>query len=96
MKLPLAISGILFSFSLAQYIDNKGYKFFGGIIDGEYYQIYLLSWFAQQFIGIFYKIGLINYVLCSFLMFFTPFIFTKIVCFIINKYLYKFKIFIGM
>lgn len=92
----LTIIGILFSFSLALFFSNKNIKFCYGLLDGIYYQIYLLSWFFQTGFRMLYQINLFDYEIVCLLMFLGGIIFPLIIVKIINKYFTFLKIFIGL
>jgi len=96
LKYIVAILGIFMSFSIAIYCSNHNHKFLWGLIDGKYYQIYLLAWFFQCGIRIFYQIEAINYITVCFLMFIASFIFPIFITNIIKRHLPKLKIFIGL
>ncbi len=91
-----AILGILFSFIIANYCAKRDIKFLSGIIDGLYYQIYLLSWFFICGARLFYQMHLVNYPTVSLIMFISSFIFPIPITLIIKKYIPKLKIFIGL
>jgi fucose 4-O-acetylase-like acetyltransferase len=91
-----AVLGILLSLSLANwYIRNK-FSFFN-IIDGYYYQIYLLSWFFITFCRIFFyhKIGL-GIFLTDGAMFISGLFLPVVLSKFINKKLNFLKFAIGM
>ena len=92
----VAILGILISFSLSLYCCKHNIKFLWGIIDGKYYQIYLLSWFFQCGMRIFYQMNIISYITVCFLMFIASFVFPLLITSFIKRYFPKFKIFIGL
>lgn len=92
----VAILGIFISFSLSYYCCRHNIKFLWGIIDGKYYQIYLLSWFFQCGMRIFYQINIVNYITVCLLMFIASFIFPILITGFVKRYLPKFKIFIGL
>ncbi len=96
VKIPLALCGIVLSFSMALICSDKNYKFLWGILDGWYYQIYLLSWFAQTGLRIFYQINLISYYTCVIIMILGAFLFSFLMIKIIANYFPRLKIFIGM
>lgn len=95
-NMPLAMCGVLLSFSLAFICTSKNIKFLGGIFDEYYYQIYLLSWFAQTGLRIFYQLKLINYITACIIMFIGAFIFSFIITELIKKFIPKLKVFIGL
>ena len=92
----LAILGILISFSLSMYCCKHNIKFLWGIIDGKYYQIYLLSWFFQCGMRILYQINIVSYVTMCFLMLIASFVFPLLIISFVQRLLPKFKIFIGL
>ncbi len=81
---------------MALICSDKNYKFLWGILDGWYYQIYLLSWFAQTGLRIFYQINLISYYTCVIIMILGAFLFSFLMIKIIANYFPRLKIFIGM
>ena len=92
----LAILGIFISFSLSVYCTRYDIKFLWGIIDGKYYQIYLLSWFFQCGMRIFYQLNIVNYITVCLLMFIASFVFTLPIISLVKRYLPKLKIYIGL
>lgn len=91
-----AITGIILSFIIAYYCSSRNIKFLGGIIDGLYYQIYLLSWFFQCGTRVFYQMHLVNYPTVCIIMFISSFIFPILITAIIKKYIPGLKVFIGL
>ena len=87
--------GILISLSAALYFSGKNIKFFYGIIDGYYYQIYLLAWFGQCGMRTLYQLHILNYETTMALMFVSGIVIPLIITKIIIKYFPKFKICIG-
>ena len=96
IKVLVALLGIIISFRLAIFCDNKKQKFLFGLLDGKYYQIYLLSWFAQTGIRIFYQLNIVNYETIVILMLIGGIVFPLILCALIERYIPRLKIFIGM
>lgn len=91
-----AILGILISFSLATYYCNHNKKFLWGLIDGQYYQVYLLSYFFQSGMRVFYQMSIINYTTVVFFMFIASFIFPILITNIIKRFFPMLKVFIGL
>jgi peptidoglycan/LPS O-acetylase OafA/YrhL len=97
-KIPMLLAafiGICFSVSLACFMDNHGWKFFG-YIDGYSYQIYLLSWFVQIFFRILYQINIINEYICFILMLSCGALIPVLIARFIERKLPIGKIFVGM
>ncbi len=91
-----SLCGIFLSFSLSLLCDKHRFKFLFGLLDNRYYQIYLLSWFFQTGARIFYQIHIVNYPTVCFLMFAASIIFPLLITDIIERYIPKLKIFIGL
>ena len=96
-KIFVAFAGIILSIFVAINFSQKDKKFMWGFFDGKYYQLYLLSWYYQCGIRVFYQLNLVDYKTVCILMFIfgsilLPMLTTKI----IEKFLPKLKIFIGL
>ena len=91
-----ATLGILLSYSLALYCSNQNIKFMYGILDGYYFQIYLLAWFGQCGMRTLYQMNITNYVITVLLMIIAGILIPIIITKFIAKYLPKLKCFIGL
>lgn len=96
VKYVVAIFGIVASFSLALSCVKKSKKFCWGIFDGKYYQLYLLAWFGQCAFRFLYQFGVVNYFCSVILMFLGGILGALIMTFLIEKYLPKFKVLVGL
>ncbi|MGM9994283.1 MAG: acyltransferase family protein [Candidatus Avigastranaerophilus sp.] len=96
LKYLVAISGIILSFSLALFCAENKKKFLYGLIDGKYYQIYLLSWFFQCGTRIFYQMHWVNYPTVCLIMFISSFIFPLLITYLIKRFVPIFKVCIGL
>lgn len=95
-KYIIAILGILLSFILALVCSKNNIKFLFGIMDGKYYPIYLLHWFFMPGFRILYQMNLINIETTFFFMILSQLFGPLISIYIIERFLPKFKIFIGL
>ncbi len=96
IKISVALAGIYLSFAFATFCTNHNLRFLKGILDGKYYQIYILSWFFQTGFRVFYQMNLVNYETVCILMFVASIVFPLLITFIIQRYIPKLKIFIGL
>lgn len=96
LKFFISLFGILISFYVAEKMTNHHKKLLWGIIDGYYYQIYLLHWFGLSLSRCIYKLGYISYNLSFIIIFLTGIILPIIISKLIQIYLPKMKIFIGL
>ena len=67
-----------------------------GILDGYYFQIYLLAWFGQCGMRTLYQMNITNYVITVLLMIIAGILIPIIITKFIAKYLPKLKCFIGL
>ncbi len=96
IKILIAILGIIISFGVALICDSNKQKFLFGILDGKYYQIYLLSWFGQTGLRVFYQLNLINYLTAVIAMLFGGIALSIVLSNSISRYLPRLKVFIGL
>ena len=96
IKILIAVLGIIFSFGIALNCDSKKQKFLFGILDGKYYQIYLLSWFGQTGLRVFYQLNLLNYLTTVIIMLFGGIALSIVLSNSISRYLPRLKVFIGL
>lgn len=95
LKYIIASLGIFLSFALTLICVKKNKKFLFGIMDGKYYQVYLLHWFFMPVFRILYQLNLINFRLAFILMIIAQLFGPLITIKVINKYLPRLKVFIG-
>ena len=96
LKFFIAFFGILISLYVAQKMEKHNKKILCGIIDGYYYQIYLLHWFGLSLSRCIYKMGYLNYCYSFIIIFISGIILPIIITVIIRKYLPIFSKFIGI
>lgn len=96
LSLMISTLGILFSFNLSYICSIYSKNFLFGWIDGYSYQIYLIHSFIHLPVRILYKVNMVNYntdfVLLLILGLFIPIVITNI----INRFIPRLKIFIGL
>lgn len=95
-KVIVALLGIIISFGIALICNSKNQKFLFGILDGKYYQIYLLSWFGQVGLRLFYQLNLIDYMTAVIIMLFGGIFLSIVITDLVERYFPKLKIFIGL
>ncbi|MFJ7727897.1 acyltransferase family protein [Neobacillus sp. NPDC097160] len=95
-KLLIAVIGITMSLSFVNFLENYNTKILN-YIDGYSYQIYLLSWFFQTFFMILIgNVFDINYWVTPLFMFLGGLILPVLTTKVVNAYLPKLNILIGM
>lgn len=95
-KFLTALLGIFVIFFVATKITDCNKKFLYGLLDGYYYQIYLLHWFGQSLSRCFYKLGYLSYSSSFIIIFISGIILPLIISKFIEIYLPKMKILIGL
>lgn len=95
-KFFAALLGILVIFFVAERTVNCNKKFLYGMIDGYYYQIYLLHWFGLSLSRCIYKLEYFSYNSSFIIIFLTGMLLPLVISKFIENYCPKIKIFIGL
>ena len=95
-KFLIALLGILLIFFVAERAVNCNKKFLYGLIDGYYYQIYLLHWFGLSLSRCIYKLGYFSYNISYIIIFLTGIFLPLVISKFIENCCPKIKIFIGL
>lgn len=96
LKFFIALLGILIFIYVAKIMEKHNKKLLCGIIDGYYYQIYLLHWFGLSLSRCIYKMGYLDYCHSFIIIFISGIIFPIITTIIIRKYFPILEKFIGI